>query len=57
VIHDKGTILLANNRFAEMFGYETSEIIGRLATDFASPECREDVAQNMIDEINHPYPC
>ncbi|UCD25327.1 MAG: PAS domain S-box protein, partial [Gemmatimonadota bacterium] len=33
VIHDKGTILLANDLFARTLGYETADVIGMQATD------------------------
>ena len=35
-----GRITFANERLLEMFGYTREEVLGRAATDFASPESR-----------------
>src|SRR5262249_6942851 len=42
-IHEGGKILDANGPFADMFGYELSEVIGRDVLDFATPQHRERV--------------
>ena len=47
VIHDKGTILLANALFAKTLGYDVSEVIGMQATDFTAPESHETVIRQI----------
>jgi len=55
VIHDKGTLLDANQTFATMFGYEQKEVIGMSAMDFLTPETREITAQNIRSGYEKPY--
>lgn len=45
VIYRDGVVLDTNHRFAEMFGYQQSEIIGRPLLDLAPPEIRDHVAK------------
>lgn len=42
-----GRIIEANEQFARMHGYELSEVIGRLVTDFLSPEDHKRVRQAL----------
>src|SRR5690349_4357325 len=41
LIHDKGKILDVNKSFAEMFGYQISELIGKNVLDLTAPDYRE----------------
>ncbi len=54
-IHDRGVILDANKRLAEMLGYEPSEIIGRHALEFAAPESRELIMKHILSGYTRPY--
>jgi len=47
VIHDKGTILLANDLFAKTLGYDVSEVIGMRAVDFAAPESHDKIVRQI----------
>jgi PAS domain S-box-containing protein len=42
-VHDRGTVLAANNAFASMHGYDTAEVVGMSALDFVAPESREEL--------------
>jgi PAS domain S-box-containing protein len=53
-IHDKGKIVDANQTYAEMFGYQPSEIIGMHALDFAAPESRDLVWQAILSGREEP---
>ena len=55
VFHEKGKILDINRTYANMIGYEISEIIGRDALDFIAPEYRDLVYKNIITEYEKPY--
>jgi two-component system sporulation sensor kinase A len=55
VIHDKGKILDVNQTFAEMFGYELSEVIGKNALDFTAPESRDLALKNILSGREKPY--
>jgi PAS domain S-box-containing protein len=55
VFHDEGKILDANQAFATMLGYGLSEVIGRNALDFATPELREVALRHMRAESEKPY--
>lgn len=46
-IHEKGILLEVNERFAEMFGYNSEELIGMSVLDLAAPEFREIVSRNV----------
>jgi PAS domain S-box-containing protein len=54
-VHEKGVILEANEAFARMFGYERGEVIGMNALDFAAPESRDLVRQNILLGSEKPY--
>jgi PAS domain S-box-containing protein len=54
-IHERGIILAINQRMVEMFGYPREELIGRPVVDFAAPESRETVAQNIQSGIEKAY--
>ena len=54
-IHDKGEILDANPAFAAMYGYDSSEVIGMHALEFAAPESHEVVWESVRTEIEKPY--
>ena len=41
LIHERGIILDANNRFAEMYGYELDELIGKDALELIPPKHRD----------------
>jgi two-component system, sensor histidine kinase and response regulator len=54
-ISEGGRIIETNRVFAEMFGYETSEVVGMTAQDFIAPESYELVAQNISSGVEDPY--
>ena len=54
-IHDKGIIIEANTAFAKVFGYERGEVVGMNALDFAAPESRELVRNNILSGYDRPY--
>ena len=56
VIHEKGRILEANKKFADMFGYELSELIGNDAGQMLiSPETLPLVQQHIEEHYSLPY--
>jgi len=55
VIHRKGKILDANRTFAEMFGYELSEVVGMHPRDFAAPETRDLVLYAAVSRYEKPF--
>jgi len=55
VIHKKGRILDASQRFAEMFGYEVSEVIGMHPWDFAAPDSRDLVLHAAVSGYEEPF--
>ena len=54
-LSEDGKILETNHVFAEMFGYEPSEIVGMPAQDFVVPEYRELVVKNVSAGSEEPY--
>ncbi|NES97047.1 MAG: PAS domain S-box protein, partial [Desertifilum sp. SIO1I2] len=55
VIHERGIILEANQGTSRTFGYPLCEMIGRPVLDFAAPESRDLVLQNIQIENEEPY--
>ncbi len=55
LFHDQGRILDANQTVLTMFGYELSEVIGRLTVEFVAPESREMVIQRAAAQDDTPY--
>jgi PAS domain S-box-containing protein len=55
VIHEGGTIRDANRPFAEMFGYELDEVLGRHVTEFGAPAERERVRAALREGRELPY--
>ena len=54
-IHDKGKILDANSKIAEMFGYKRSEFIGKYALDLAAPESWDLVLKHIQSGYEKAY--
>jgi two-component system, sensor histidine kinase and response regulator len=54
-ISEGGNIIETNRAFAEMFGYEISEVIGMSARDFTAPESHELVEQKISSGDEDPY--
>ena len=54
-ISEKGVCLDANQRAAELFGYDYKELIGIFGTDVIAPESKELVEQNMLSGYEKPY--
>jgi len=54
-ISEKGVCLDANQRAAELFGYDYNELIGIFGTDVIAPESKELVEQNMLSGYEKPY--
>ncbi|HJX62180.1 MAG TPA: PAS domain S-box protein, partial [Dehalococcoidia bacterium] len=55
LIHEDGRILGANQRLAEMLGYELSELIGMEAPRLVAPEWRDFVLQTRLSGCEEPY--
>jgi PAS domain S-box-containing protein len=55
VIMEKGVIQAANQTFADLYGYELSEIIGMDALDFISPESKDIVLNKIIAGYEKRY--
>ena len=55
LIHEKGKIIDANNRFAEMYGYKLDELIGTDALKLIPLEHRDTVRNNIASEHEGPY--
>ena len=55
VIHDDGAILDVNEAFSHIFGYDSSNVIGRNLLDFMDAECHELVKQKMSSVSEEPY--
>jgi len=54
-ISEKGVCLDANQRAAELFGYDYNELIGIFGTDVIAPDSKELVEQNMLSGYEKPY--
>lgn len=54
-IHDEGKIISANQAYADMFGYELTELIGMDGIDFAAPEYRDRIRANIASGFEEPY--
>ena len=54
-ISEGGRILEVNKSFAEMYGYEASEVVGMPALDFVVPESREAVRRHISSHAPEPY--
>jgi PAS domain S-box-containing protein len=55
VVRKKGKIVDANEKFAEMFGYEVGEAIGMDALDFAAPGSRDLLRQRILSRCQEPF--
>jgi len=55
MIHEQGRILEANQTFAEMFGYEVSELVEMDGLDLIAPEYRELVREHIASGYEEPY--
>lgn len=55
LIHEPGAILDVNKRFAEMFGYERSELIGTDSVNLVEPAQRKPMAKNWRERIMDLY--
>ena len=56
LLHDKGVAVEANSAFAEMFGYEIEEVIGKNVIELlVLPEYRELVLEKMAAGFDMPY--
>ncbi len=54
-ISEKGVCLDANQRAAELFGYDYNELIGIFGTDVIATESKARVEQNMLSGYEKPY--
>ncbi|HJQ29225.1 MAG TPA: PAS domain S-box protein, partial [Rubrobacter sp.] len=54
-ISENGRILETNRAFAEMYGYETSELVGMSAEDLIAPESRELALRYIFSGSEEPY--
>lgn len=55
VIHRHGVIQLINHSFADLFGYDLPELIGKNVLDICAPEFRELVLTNIQIDYEKPY--
>ena len=55
VINDKGKILDINQTFADMFGYEMSELIGISVLKLMAPEFRDLTSKNILSGFEQLY--
>ncbi|MCH8929226.1 MAG: PAS domain S-box protein, partial [Candidatus Marinimicrobia bacterium] len=55
VIAEKGKIVETSPKFAKMFGYKQSEMIGMTALELTAPEYQELVMTNIKNDIEKPY--
>jgi len=55
IIHDQGYVLDANQTFADMFGYDLSEIIGKDSMHLLTPQGRELIAEQIQMKYTEPY--
>lgn len=55
VIHDKGIILLCNQKFADMGGYNVTDIVGSDVMSFLPLESQDIVKKHMNDEAEGCY--
>jgi PAS domain S-box-containing protein len=54
-ITENGEIVEANQAFAEMYGYELSEVRGMSALEFQAPETRDEVWRKISSGFSEPY--
>ncbi|MGZ3708664.1 MAG: PAS domain S-box protein, partial [Bdellovibrionota bacterium] len=54
-IHEKGKILTVNDRFAELFGYSPTELIGMNVTELTHPDFRQLVSQKIREDYEGRY--
>jgi len=54
-IHDQGEILMVNDAFHELFGFKPSEVIGRMVTEFCTPESREILMDYTLKQKEDAY--
>lgn len=52
---EEGRILDVNQRFATMYGYDMTELIGRDPLETIAPESREKVKRNIQEKYERPY--
>jgi two-component system sensor histidine kinase UhpB len=55
VITKKGKLIEVSNEFAEMFGYNPSELIGVSAGKLIAPENRKETLKKIISGFGEPY--
>lgn len=55
LIHDKGIVFDANNRFAEMFGFSIAELMKINAFELIAPKDRDTVRKHAAAEYERPY--
>ena len=54
-LHEEGKILDANQALASMFGYESSEMIGKTAAELSTPESHKIIYRNIQSGNERPY--
>jgi PAS domain S-box-containing protein len=55
VIHDRGTILQANQAALELYGYEQAELIGQSVYKLIAPDVHDQVAEHIAGGDETPY--
>lgn len=53
--HKQGTIIDANEKIAELYGYTRQELIGRPLEDFIAPQAMDYTLQNIRNQVSIPY--
>ncbi|HET7478896.1 MAG TPA: PAS domain S-box protein, partial [Rubrobacteraceae bacterium] len=54
-ILERGWVLETNRAFADLFGYEQREILGKRVFDFVAPESRDLARRNIESGLEEPY--
>ncbi|CAN5711801.1 hypothetical protein BH24ACT21_BH24ACT21_06970 [soil metagenome] len=55
IITSGGQVLEFNNALTDTFGYDPSEVVGKLVFEFLAPESRELVQHKIVTESGEPY--
>ena len=55
LIHENGIVVDTNRRFAEMYGYDLDELIGKNALELIPPEHRDTVRKHIASGYEGPY--
>jgi PAS domain S-box-containing protein len=54
-ITEEGTIVEASTQFAELYGYQQDELVGRPMRELIAPEARHDAMRRILSGYDQPY--